>query len=98
MNRVAAQARAVLLQFQFFGSGLATNGVVVIASFFAHEKYRYDFLLALGHGQLSTEVKTGSIKWGHGFYERFVWLTSPKIGNFSAKTSSTRLVITAQTS
>lgn len=57
---MAAQSRAVLLQLQFLGSGLATNGVVVIASLFADEKYRYDFLFALGHSQFSTEVKPSS--------------------------------------
>lgn len=53
-----SQLGAILFQFQLFRTSSATNGVIVIASLFTHQKYGYDFLLALGHSQISTEVKT----------------------------------------
>lgn len=49
VHRVAAEPRRILLDLQLLASRLATEGVVVIAGFFANQKHGLSLLLALGH-------------------------------------------------
>ena len=56
MHGVTSQPRAILFDFQLFTATLATEGVVVVTCFFAHEVYDFQFFLALagfllGHDQ-----------------------------------------------
>ena len=54
MQRMLAQTRAVLADFQLFAARLAADRVVVIARFFTDEKDGFDFFLAFGHDSLGT--------------------------------------------
>ncbi len=51
MNRVLAQAGAVLLEAQFLAARLPLERVVVVAAFIADEEDRFGFLFALGHAR-----------------------------------------------
>lgn len=50
VDRVLTQTGAVLLQAELFATWLAAERVVVVARFFANEKYGFSFLILLGHG------------------------------------------------
>lgn len=52
MQCAATQARAVLLQLQFFAAWLADDRVVVIAGFLANQENGFGFLFALGHVEI----------------------------------------------
>ena len=66
VDGVASQPRTVFLQFQLLTAGATTDGVVVIAGLFTHQKHGDDFLLALGHSQFSAELNGGLVNedWG----------------------------------
>jgi hypothetical protein len=66
VQRVLAQARAVLLELQLLAAHLAPQRVIVIAGFLANEKHGFDFLFALtlshGRGKSSGFRVRGSVK------------------------------------
>ena len=45
MQRMFAEARGVLLQLQLLATRASSQGVVVVAGFFAHEEYGFQLFL-----------------------------------------------------